>query len=36
MKYKTWIKIVKDTSLGMVNFKFINKSGEEIEVNSNA
>ena len=36
MKYKVWVKLVKDTSLGIVNFKFFNKSGEEIEVSSNA
>ncbi|WP_171741257.1 Rne/Rng family ribonuclease [Spirosoma taeanense] len=35
MKYKTWVKIVKDSSLGIVNFKFFNKSGEEIEVSNN-
>jgi len=33
-KYKTWVKIVKDSSLGIVNFKFFNKSGEEIELSS--
>ena len=31
-KYKTWVKLVKDSSLGIVNFKFLNKSGEVIEV----
>ena len=34
LKYMTWIKLVKDSSLGIVNFKFFNKSGEEIEVGS--
>lgn len=33
-KYKTWVKIVKDTSLGIVDFKFFNKSGEQIELSS--
>lgn len=36
VKYKTWVKLVKDSSLGMVNFKFFHKSGEEIEVSNNA
>ena len=31
-KYKTWVKLVKDSSLGIVNFKFFNKSGETIEI----
>lgn len=31
-KYKTWIKVVKDSSLGIVNFKFFNRVGEAIEV----
>ena len=31
-KYQTWVKLVKDSSLGIVNFKFINKTGEVIEV----
>ncbi len=33
-KYKTWVKLVKDSSLGIVNFKFLNKTGEVIEINS--
>jgi len=33
-KYKTWVKLTKDSSLGIVNFKFFNKSDEEIEVSS--
>jgi ribonuclease G len=36
VKYKSWIKLVKDSSLGIVNFKFFNKSNEEIEVGSGA
>ena len=35
VKYKTWVKLVKDSSLGMVNFKFFHQSGEEIEVSNN-
>lgn len=31
-KYKTWVKLVKDSSLGIVNFKFFNKAGEAIEI----
>ncbi len=33
-KYKRWIKLIKDSSLGMTEFKFINSHGEEIEVNN--
>lgn len=33
-KYKTWVKLVKDSSLGIVNFKFFNKNGEAIEVSN--
>ena len=35
-KYRTWVKLVKDSSLGIVNFKFYNKSGDEIEVSTTA
>ncbi len=31
-KYKTWIRLVQDSSLGVVNFKFYNRFGEEIEI----
>ncbi len=30
-KYKKWIKLTKDTSMGMVKFAITNKNGEEIE-----
>jgi ribonuclease G len=30
--YKTWVKLIKDTSLGVVDFKFHNRYGEEIEI----
>ncbi len=32
MRYKRWIKIAKDSSLGITDFKFINKNEEEIKV----
>jgi ribonuclease G len=31
-KYKRWVKIVKDSSLGITEFHFLNKDGEEIDV----
>jgi len=31
-QYKTWVKLIKDTSLGVIDFKFHNKYGEEIEI----
>ncbi|MCS6822025.1 MAG: Rne/Rng family ribonuclease [Microscillaceae bacterium] len=34
-KYKKWIKLVSDSSLGINEYKFINAQGEEIEVQSN-
>ncbi|NIJ51399.1 Rne/Rng family ribonuclease [Dyadobacter arcticus] len=30
--YKTWVKLTKDSSLGVVDFKFHNRYGEEIEI----
>lgn len=30
MKYKKWIKLTQDTSMGLVDYKFINSQGEEI------
>ncbi|MFD1819795.1 ribonuclease G [Pseudarcicella hirudinis] len=32
-KYKTWVNLIEDTSLGVTEFKFHNKYGEEIELN---
>lgn len=32
-KYKKWIKLTKDSSLGVTDFHFINSHGEEIELN---
>lgn len=32
MKYKKWIKLVKDTSLGVTDFYFLNSHGDEIEL----
>jgi len=31
-KYKKWINLVKDSSLGITEFHFLNKDGEEIEL----
>jgi len=33
-KYKKWLTLVKDSSLGITEFHFLNKDGEEIEVGS--
>jgi ribonuclease G len=32
MKYKRWVKIIKDTSLGITEFHFRNQMGEDIEI----
>jgi ribonuclease G len=32
-KYKRWIRLVKDTSMAIIEFKFLNKEGEEIDLN---
>jgi ribonuclease G len=32
-KYKRWINLEKNSSLGVTEFKFLNKEGEEIELN---
>jgi ribonuclease G len=32
MKYKRWVKVVKDTSLGITEFHFRNQMGEDIEI----
>jgi ribonuclease G len=31
-KYKTWVNLVQDTSLGLSDFKFRNQQGEDIEL----
>jgi len=31
-KYKRWVKMMKDTSMGITEFKFLNKEGEEIQL----
>ena len=31
-KYKSWVKLVQDTSLGLSDFKFRNQQGEDIEL----
>src|SRR5688500_5906403 len=33
-KYKRWIKLVVDTSLAVTEYKFLNKEGEEIQLNN--
>jgi ribonuclease G len=32
LKYKTWVTLAEDSSLGITEYKFINKQGEEIEL----
>ncbi|MDX1628112.1 MAG: Rne/Rng family ribonuclease [Fulvivirga sp.] len=34
MKYFKWIKLIQDSSLGVTEFQFLNKHGEEIEVDA--
>jgi ribonuclease G len=34
MKYKRWVNIVIDTSLAVTEYKFLNKEGEEIQLNN--
>ncbi|HET9055026.1 MAG TPA: ribonuclease E/G, partial [Cyclobacteriaceae bacterium] len=34
MKYKRWVNMETDTSLGVTEFKFLNKEGEEIQLNA--
>ena len=31
-KYKRWVELVQDTSLGVTECKYLNKDGEEIEL----
>jgi ribonuclease G len=31
-KYKSWVNLEKDTSMGMTEFRFLNKEGEEIQI----
>jgi ribonuclease G len=33
-KYKKWLAMASDTSMGVTEFKFLNKEGEEIQLNS--
>jgi ribonuclease G len=32
MKYRRWVELVRDSSLGITEFHFLNKDGEEIEM----
>ncbi|MCK6617373.1 MAG: Rne/Rng family ribonuclease [Cyclobacteriaceae bacterium] len=34
IKYKRWVHLEVDSSMGITEFKFLNKEGEEIELNS--
>lgn len=34
MKYKRWVNIIIDTSLAVTEYKFLNKEGEEIQLNN--
>jgi ribonuclease G len=31
-KYKRWVRLVKDTSMAIMEYKFLNREGEEIQV----
>ncbi len=31
-KYRTWVKLTKDSSIGITEFHFLNKHGDEIEI----
>jgi ribonuclease G len=33
-KYYRWVRMVADTSMGVTEFKFLNKEGEEIQLTS--
>lgn len=33
-KYKTWVKVIADSSLGLIEYKFLNGNGDEIEIKS--
>jgi len=34
LQYKKWVKLSEDSSMGLTEFKFLNKEGEEIELNA--
>ena len=36
MKYRRWVTLVKDSSLAITEFKFLNRDGEEIELENQA
>ena len=36
MKYRRWVNLVRDTSLGITEFHFLNRDGEEIEIGASA
>jgi ribonuclease G len=33
LKYKRWVNMIMDSSMGVTEFKFLNKEGEEIQMN---
>jgi ribonuclease G len=33
-KYKKWINLIKDSSLGMVDYHFLDSNGDDIELNN--
>ena len=33
-KYKSWVNLIVDSSMGLTEFKFLNKEGEEIQLNA--
>ncbi len=36
LKYKRWVTLIRDSSLAMTEFKFLNRDGEEIELENQA
>jgi ribonuclease G len=32
LKYRIWVKLIKDSSIGITEFHFLNKLGDEIEI----
>jgi ribonuclease G len=32
--YRRWVSLVKDTSMAIMEYKFLNKEGEEIQLTS--
>jgi ribonuclease G len=36
LKYRRWVTLVKDSSLAITEFRFLNRDGEEIELANQA